>query len=297
MKFKKYYLILLLCALPISVLSQKRTIKITSIKLTDQYYMLKGSGGNIGLLVGEEGVLMIDDQFAPLTPKILKAIREITSKPISYLLNTHWHGDHTGGNLNMSKEGATIVSHKNVRKRMSKDQVVRGRTKKASPKEALPVLTFTEDMMFHYNGDDILFTHLHDAHTDGDAIVYFTKNNVIHTGDTYFQGKFPYIDLDSGGSIDGYIDGISKIMMLADENTKIMPGHGNVATKKEIVTYKKMLVDLRAKIQAEIQKGKTLEEVKNNKSITKKYASYNGWITEEKIRVTIYKSITQKQKK
>lgn len=291
MRKLKHVVVLAMLSLSIQMYAQNNDVKIISTQLTDNFYMLKGRGGNIGLLIGKEGVLMIDDQFAPLTPKILEAIKKITSKPVSYLLNTHWHGDHTGGNLNMSKEGATIVSHENVRKRMSKDQVVRGRTKKASPKEALPVITFTEDMMFHYNGDDILFTHVHDAHTDGDAIVYFTNNNVIHTGDTYFQGKFPYIDLDSGGSIDGYIIGISKIIMLADDRTKIMPGHGNVTNKKELIAYKKMLEDLRGKVQQEIDKGKSLEDVKNNNALTKKYASFNGWITEEKIRTTIYKSL------
>jgi len=292
----KYFFAITALSICIHTHAQRNEIKIVSTQLTDNYYMLKGSGGNIGLLIGEDGVLMIDDQFAPLTPKILAAIKKITPKPVSYLLNTHWHGDHTGGNLNMSKEGATIVSHENVRKRMSQDQVVRGRTKKASPKEALPVLTFTEDMMFHYNGDDILFTHLHDAHTDGDAIVYFTKNNVIHTGDTYFQGKFPYIDLDSGGSIDGYIAGIGKIIMLADVETKIMPGHGNVSNRKEMIAYKKMLEDLKTKVQAEIDKGKNLEAVKNNKELTKKYASFSGWITEERIRTTIYKSLKTPKK-
>lgn len=295
MKEIKHFIVITLLSFSLNTYSQQNEIKIESTKLTDNFYMLKGRGGNIGLLVGTDGVLMIDDQFAPLTPKILEAIKEITKQPVSYLLNTHWHGDHTGGNLNMSKEGATIVSHENVRKRMSTDQVVRGRAKKASPKEALPVLTFTEDMMFHYNNDDILFTHVHDAHTDGDAIVYFTKNNVIHTGDTYFQGRFPYIDLDSGGSIDGYIEGIGKIIMLADDQTKIMPGHGNVANKKELMAYKKMLEDLRIKIQTEINNGKSLEEVKGNTALTKKYASFNGWITEEKIRTTIYKSLTSKE--
>lgn len=291
MKSNYFFTLICVCFFLVDIHAQKNEVQITSTKLTDNYYMLKGRGGNIGLLIGEDGVLMIDDQFAPLTPKILAAIKKITPKPVSYLLNTHWHGDHTGGNLNMRKEGATIVSHENVRKRMSKDQVVRGRIKKASPKEALPVLTFTEDMMFHYNSDDILFTHVHNAHTDGDAIVYFTKNNIIHTGDTYFQGKFPYIDLDSGGSIDGYIDGISKIIMLADEHTQIMPGHGKIADKQELIAYKKMLVALRDAVQAEIDKGKTLEEVIMNKEITKAYTSFNGWITEEKIKSTIYKSL------
>lgn len=283
----------LLSFISFSVQCQNKEVKIVSTKITEQVYMLKGQGGNIGLFIGEDGVFMIDDQFAPLTPKILEAIKKITNEPIGYLVNTHWHGDHTGGNRNMQKEGAVIVAHKNVRKRMSLDNIVRGKTKKASPKEALPIITFTEDMMLHINNDDVLLSHVHDAHTDGDAIVYFTKNNVIHMGDTYFQGKFPYIDLSSGGSIDGCIAAAEKVIIISDDKTKIIPGHGNVSNKKELIIYKNMLIDLKLKVKAEINKGKTLEEIKNNKEITKDYISYGGWITEEKIRVAIYDSLQQ----
>jgi glyoxylase-like metal-dependent hydrolase (beta-lactamase superfamily II) len=271
--------------------SQKKEVQIITTKVSEQVFMLKGQGGNIGLFIGDDAVFMIDDQFAPLTPKILEAIKKITPKPVNYLMNTHWHGDHTGGNLNLQKEGALILAHKNVRKRMSVDQVVRGKAKKASPKEALPVITFTEDMMMHINNDDIYVSHIHEAHTDGDALVYFTQNNVLHTGDAYFQGKFPYIDVSSGGSINGYIDGIQKMILLTNDETKIIPGHGNVSNKKELISFKKMLVDLKSKIKVEIDKGKTLEEVKVNKEITKDYVLFNGWITEEKIRIAIYKSL------
>lgn len=233
MKKLKQNLLLVLFIVTTTVAAQNREVKIKVNKLTDYVYMLTGQGGNIGLFVGEDGVFMIDDQFAPLTPKILAAIKTITNKPVNYLINTHWHGDHTGGNLNMAKEGAIIVSHENVRKRMSMDQVVRGRKKKASPKQALPVITFTEDMMYHFNGDDVLITHVHDAHTDGDALVYFTKNNVLHMGDAYFQGKFPYIDTSSGGTIDGYIAGIQKALMLSNNETQIMCGHGKVQKKRK----------------------------------------------------------------
>lgn len=274
-----------------SIQSQKKEVQIITTKVSDQVFMLKGQGGNIGLFIGDEAVFMIDDQFAPLTPKILEAIKKITPKPVNYLVNTHWHGDHTGGNLNMQKDGALILAHKNVRKRMSVDQIVRGKVKKASPKEALPVITFTEDIMMHINNEDIYVSHIHEAHTDGDALVYFTKNNILHTGDAYFQGKFPYIDLSSGGSINGYIDGVQKMIVLANDETKIIPGHGNISNKKELISFKKMLVDLKSKIQVEIDKGKTLEEVKNNKEITKDYISFNGWISEEKIRIAIYKSL------
>ncbi|MFY0629717.1 MAG: MBL fold metallo-hydrolase [Flavobacteriaceae bacterium] len=273
---------------------QNRDIKITSTKVTDQIYMLKGQGGNIGLFIGDDAIYMIDDQFAPLTPKILEAIKKITPNKVDYLINTHWHGDHTGGNENMGKEGALIVAHDNVRKRMSSESTRRGRKVPAAPKVALPVITFSKDLSFHINGDDVLATHVHNAHTDGDALIYFANNNVLHTGDSYFQTGFPYIDLTSGGSIDGYIEGIEKMILIADENTKIIPGHGNIASKKDLKVYLKMLNTLKARVVAEIKKGKTLEEVKGNKEITKGYEASSWWITEEKIRETIYTSLTQK---
>ena len=277
--------------------SQNRDIKIQVKKLTDQIYSLKGQGGNIGVFIGDDGVFMIDDQFAPLTPKILVAIKEITNKSVKYLVNTHWHQDHTGGNGNMQKQGAIIVSHDNVRKRMSVDQVIRGRTRKASSKEALPVVTFTQDMMLHINNDDILISHIHNAHTDGDALVYFTNNNVLHVGDSYFQGKFPYIDLSSGGSINGYVEGLKKIILLCDNNTKIIPGHGEISNKKEVKVYLKMLTEIRTTIQKEIDKGQTLEQVTKNNKITEKYKSFGVGISAGKIRNSIYKSLKTSTKK
>lgn len=291
MKFLRQHVFIFIAFFSISIFSQNRDVKIKVNKVTEQVYMLVGQGGNIGLFVGEDGVFMIDDQFAPLTPKILAAIKTVTNKPVNYLINTHWHGDHTGGNLNMAKEGAIIVSHENVRKRMSMDQVVRGEKRKGSPKKALPVITFTEDMMHHFNGDDVLISHIHDAHTDGDALVYFTNNNVLHMGDAYFQGKFPYIDTSSGGTIDGYIGGIQKAIMLSDNATKIIPGHGNISNKAALKPYLQMLKTLRSRVQAEINKGKSLKEVIANKSITAEYKSFSGWITEERIKTAIYTSL------
>ena len=275
--------------------AQGGDIQIKAEKVTDQIYMLKGRGGNIGLFIGEDAVFMIDDQFAPLTPKILAAIKEITPKKVSYLINTHWHGDHTGGNENMGKEGALIVAHDNVRKRMSVESVRRGRTVPAAPKVALPVITFDKDLTFHINGDDVLASHVHNAHTDGDAFIYFANNNVLHTGDSFFNTGFPYIDLTSGGSIDGYIEGMKKMLLIVDENTKIIPGHGNMATKKDLETYLDMLNILRSRVQAEIDKGKSVEEVKTNADITKGYESKSWWITEEGIRETIYLSLKAKK--
>lgn len=291
MKFLKQLTFIFIAFFTICFYAQTKEVKITVTKVTENFYMLVGQGGNIGLFVGEDGVFMIDDQFAPLTPKILAAIKTVTNKPVNYLINTHWHGDHTGGNLNMAKEGAIIVSHENVRKRMSMEQVVGGEKRKGSPNEALPVITFTEDMMYHFNGDDVLISHIHDAHTDGDALVYFTKNNVLHMGDAYFEGKFPYIDTSSGGTIDGYIGGIQKAIILSDDATKIIPGHGNISNKAALKPYLIMLKTLRDRVQAEIKKGKSLKEVVANKSITAEYKSFSGWITEEKIKTAIYTTL------
>ena len=275
----------------LNLISQEKEVKITVEKLTDRVYVLKGQGGNIGLFIGDDCVFMIDDQFAPLSKKIQAAIKTITDKPVTYLINTHWHGDHTGGNANFQKEGAIIVSHENVRKRMSVDQIVRGEKRLASPEEALPVITFSEDMQFYMNKEPILITHVHNAHTDGDVLVYFVNSNVLHVGDAYFQGKFPYIDIDSGGSIDGYIKGIKTIMRITDTTTKIIPGHGKVTTKEELKEYLEMLEDLKTQIFKEIEKGASLKDVKNNAKITEKYKGYNGWITEDKIKEAIYKSL------
>ena len=275
----------------LNLISQEKEVKITVEKLTDRVYVLKGQGGNIGLFIGDDCVFMIDDQFAPLSKKIQTAIKTITDKPVTYIINTHWHGDHTGGNANFQKEGAIIVSHENVRKRMSVDQIVRGEKRLASPEEALPVITFSEDMQFYMNKEPILITHVHNAHTDGDVLVYFVNSNVLHVGDAYFQGKFPYIDIDSGGSIDGYIKGIKTIMRITDTTTKIIPGHGKVTTKEELKEYLEMLEDLKTQIFKEIEKGASLKDVKNNAKITEKYKGYNGWITEDKIKEAIYKSL------
>tara|TARA_R110002073_G_scaffold297764_1_gene464082 strand:- start:17039 stop:17932 length:894 start_codon:yes stop_codon:yes gene_type:complete len=295
-KLKGILVILLFSIFQVTV-AQSRWDKVTikTEKITEQIYMLKGSGGNIGLFIGDDAVFMIDDQFAPLTPKILEAIKKITPQKVTYLINTHWHGDHAGGNENMGKEGALIFAQENVRKRMSTPTKRGNRSVPASPKIALPVITFNKDMSFHINGDDVLATHVHNAHTDGDALIYFANNNVLHTGDSFFQGKFPYIDLNSGGSINGYIEGIQKMILITDENTKIIPGHGNVASKDDLKTYLKMLITLKERVLVEINKGKMLEDVKTNADITKGYESFSGWITEERIRTTIYTSLKSKK--
>ena len=267
-----------------NIIGQNEVV-IKTDKLSDNVYMLTGQGGNIGVSIGEDGVFVIDDQFARLTPKILVAIRELSNKPIVYVVNTHYHGDHTGGNANMQKEGAKIIAHDNVRKRL-----VEG------GKDGLPVITFNDKLSVYVNGEHVIVFHVDNAHTDGDALLYFTESNVLHTGDNYFHKRYPYIDVKSGGSVDGYISAVQKALMLIDDETKIIPGHGSVSNKAEYSSFLVMLKELRANVQAEIDKGKTEDEVVNNGDITKKYDDLNyGWrfITSEKIRRAIYQSLTK----
>ncbi len=238
-------------------------VRIETIPIHDGIAMLVGSGGNLGVSAGADGVFLIDDQFAPLTEKIKAAIAEISDKPVRFVINTHWHSDHVGGNENFGEAGAVIVAHENVRKRMSVEQVMKvfNTTIPASPKVALPVITFTRDVTFHLNGDDMHVFHVNNAHTDGDAVVQFRKANVIHTGDLYFAGIYPFIDSESGGSINGVIDAVTNLLPLLDENTKIIPGHGPLSNKAELTTYLEILTTVRDRISQLIQEGKTQEEV------------------------------------
>lgn len=261
-------------------------VKIETEKLTSNIYMLTGRGGNIGLSIGHDGVLIIDSQFAPLTPKIIDAIKAISDKPISFLANTHHHGDHTGGNENLAKKDALIIAHDNVHKRISEN--------KKRSKEALPIITFNDKLNLYINGEQVLMFHTDNAHTDGDALVYFTESNVLHTGDTYFNGRYPYIDLNSNGSISGYINAVETGLMLVDEDTKIIPGHGNLSNKAEYQSFLNMLRSLKSKVYDEIENGKSEDEVAKNKNITKMYDDQDYdccFISSEKMRRTLYKSL------
>ena len=266
-------------------------VKITTISVTDQIFMLQGAGGNIGISIGDDGVFVIDDQFAPLTEKIHTAIKSLSNGNIKFLVNTHYHGDHTGGNENMTKLGATIIAHDNVRQRMSTTPKRDGTDQ---PEASLPIITFNEKLSLFINGEKVGVFHIDNAHTDGDALLYFTKNNVLHTGDTYFKGRYPYIDLNSGGSVNGYIEAVKLGLKLSDENTKIIPGHGDLSNRTEYESFLRMLENLKKRVQDEIDSGKTEEEVAMNESITKTYDDLNygnGFISSERIRRTFYTSL------
>jgi cyclase len=239
-------------------------VSITTEKAADGVYMLAGRGGNIGVSVGPDGVFLIDDQYAPLTDKIKAALVVLSDKPVRFLLNTHWHGDHTGGNENLGKAGTLIVAHDNVRRRMSVEQFIEAFGQKVPPSaiEALPVVTFSETVTFHLNGDEIHAFHVPPAHTDGDAIIQFRKANVVHMGDCYFNGLYPFIDVSSGGSIEGVIGAADRVLAMIDAKTKVIPGHGPMSDREGLTRFRAMLVGVRDAIKPLVAAGKTLEQVK-----------------------------------
>lgn len=240
-----------------------KNVDIKTVKVKDGIYMLLGRGGNIGVSVGDDGVFLIDDQFAPLTEKIKSAIADITNKPIRFLINTHWHFDHTGGNENLGKEGVVIVAHHNVYERMSIDHfhTVLQMEIPASQAVALPVITFNDEVKFHLNGDHIHASHYQNAHTDGDSIVRFEKANVIHTGDVFFNGMYPLIDSYSNGTLEGVIRTVQELLNQIDDKTKIIPGHGPLANKVDLQNYLELLITIRDRMQKLIDEGKSLDEV------------------------------------
>ena len=256
-------LALALAAAPVGAQQDFSKVEVRVEKLAPGVAVLFGAGGNIGLSYGQDGNVIIDDQFAPLTERINAAIRTIDPDPVRFVINTHWHFDHTGGNENFGRAGAVIIAHDNVRQRMSTDQVMAAINEKvsASPGVALPVVTFGDGVTLHLNGDTLHVVHVANAHTDGDSIVHWQNANVLHMGDTFFHREsFPFIDLDSGGSIDGVIAAAEKGLQASNEQTRIIPGHGPVATRAELAAYRAMLVDIRGKVAAGIAAKRTLAD-------------------------------------
>ncbi len=265
-----FVLAIALGAVTVPVAAQGRdfeNVEIETVRVAPGVYMLIGAGGNIGLSVGEDGVFMIDDQFAPLTDRILAAERKVTDQPVRFVINTHWHGDHTGGNENLDRAGAIIIAHENVRRRLSTDQFMKefNRSVPARPEEALPVVTFTDTLTFYWNGDELHVFHVEDAHTDGDAIIHFRRANVVHMGDTFFSGMYPFIDVSADGSIDGVIEAADRVLAFANERTRIIPGHGPLSGVSELRDYRDMLATVRDRIRPMVAAGKSRREVVESK--------------------------------
>jgi glyoxylase-like metal-dependent hydrolase (beta-lactamase superfamily II) len=219
-------------------------------------HMLVGRGGNIGLCAGDDGILMIDDQFAELAPSIQEALKTLSPNPLEFVLNTHFHGDHTGGNAIFGRE-AHIVAHANVRERLSTAQTVRGRETPPQPKEALPVVTFEDELTFHFNGETIRVLHLANGHTDGDSVIFFANANTVHMGDLFFAGRFPFIDLEHGGDPVSLARNVARVLEMVDENVRIIPGHGPLSSKQDLARYHKMLEDSISRVRAALAEGKT----------------------------------------
>jgi cyclase len=283
-------LLLALAAPAAAQTNRMENVQIRVERVAPGVAVLFGRGGNIGLSYGADGNIIIDDQYAPLTTRVLAAIRTLDPDPVRFVINTHWHGDHTGGNETIARAGAAIVAHDNVRRRMSMEQLVRGDIVPASPSGALPVVTFAEGVTFHLNGDELRVVHVADAHTDGDALVRFTRANVLHMGDVFWNGMLPFIDLDSGGSIDGMIAGVVQGIALADERTIVVPGHGPLGRKADLERFRDMLIHVRNRIGQGIAAGRTLEELKAE-GHADGYAHEGDFITGAAFTETVYRSL------
>ena len=257
-------IVVLLFASCLTVTAQNfDTINIKTTKVAGSVYMLEGSGGNIGVLVGNDGVILIDDQFAPLSEKIKKAIAAISDKQIRFIINTHFHGDHSDGNKIFGSEGSIIVAHENVRKRLSTDYLFEAfkQEQKAMSYEGLPKITFAESLTFNMNGETVQVIHIKNAHTDGDAAIYFKESNVLHTGDAFVRYGLPFIDDGGGGTIDGMIKGADQMLKMINDETKIIPGHGQISNKKDLLDYKNKLQTIRNRIADGIKAGKTVDQI------------------------------------
>jgi cyclase len=272
----------------------KVQIKVT--KVAGNIYMLEGAGGNIGASVGDDGIVVVDDQYAPLADKIQAALKGITDKPVRFIINTHYHEDHTGGNTYFQKE-APIIAQDNVRKRLEQGGVAGNGGSvhiehKPQPKEALPIITFDHDVTVHLNGEDIRALHFPSGHTDGDSVIFFPKSKVVHMGDDFVTYGFPFIDVDSGGSINGMIDGIEKVIAQVPPDVKIIPGHGPVSNLDDVRAFLKMLKDTREAVQNALKQGKTLDQMKQDK-ILDPWKKYSGdFISEDAYLETVYNSLT-----
>lgn len=296
---KKYLLvsaILIVCSLPTSVVAQDFSkVEIKATKVAGNVYMLEGAGGNIGVSVGPDGILIVDDQFAPLADKIKAALKTLGEGKLRFVLNTHWHGDHTGSNAAFSTD-APIIAHDNVRKRLSTEQKSEffKRTTPASPKEALPVITFGQSLSVHFNGEEIHVIHFPQGHTDGDSVIFFPVSNVVHMGDDFFAGRFPFVDLESGGSVEGLAKNVGDIIPRLPAGAKIIPGHGPISTVDDLKAYHRMLMETTVIVRNKMKAGKSLEQIKTE-GLPEEWKIWgSGFIKTEVWIETIHRSLSAK---
>lgn len=266
-------------------------VEIKATKISGNVYMLEGSGGNIGVSVGTDGILIVDDEFAPLADKIKAALKSLGEGKLKFILNTHWHGDHTGGNVVFGPD-APIIAQTNVRKRLqsgSPESKV-----DPAPKDALPVITFDQSVSVHFNGEEIRVIHFPHGHTDGDAVIFFTGSNVVHMGDDFFNGMFPFIDLDSGGDVDGYVKNVGEVITKLPAGAKIIPGHGPLATADDLKKFHQMLLATTDIVRKKVAAGKTLDQIKAE-GLPAEWSSWGtGFIKTDRWIATLYRAYAKK---
>lgn len=284
--------VLALAALP--AVAQDRDfskVEIKAVPVAGNVHMLQGAGGNIGVSVGKDGLLIVDDQFAPLADKIKAALKGLGEGKLEFVLNTHWHGDHTGGNEAFGRE-APIIAHDNVRKRMAAGQMLRGSKVDPAPPGALPVLTFGESVSIHFNGEEIKAIHFPKGHTDGDSVIFFTGANVVHMGDQFFAGRFPFVDLESGGTVQGLTENVGKVLAQIPANAKVIPGHGALSTVEDLKAYHRMLVETTDIVKKGMAAGKTLEQIQTE-GLPEPWKEWgSGFINTENWIATIHASFS-----
>ena len=271
-------------------------VEIEAMEISDGIYMLVGAGGNLGLSVGDDGAFLIDDQFAPLSDKIMAAIADITDADVEFLLNTHWHGDHTGGNEAFGRAGAIIVAHDNVRVRMSSEQFreIFDQRMPPSPEAALPIVTFDDEITFHWNDETIRAFHVDPAHTDGDVILHFQNADIFHMGDTFFKGTYPFIDVSSNGDINGIIAAGYRVLSMSNANTKIIPGHGSLAGPEDLRTYLEVLRVTRESVQTLIDQGLSEDDVVAARPTAEYDEAWGGgFMNPENYNRLLYQSLTR----
>ena len=291
-KFLSLLAIIVVCAISIQAQDFSK-VEIKVQKVSGNIYMLQGGGGNIGVSVGPDGILIVDDQYAPLADKIKAALKTLGEGKLKFILNTHWHEDHTGGNAVFGPD-APIIAHSNVRKRLAAGLDVPGRKTPAAPKEALPVITFDHSLSVHFNGEDIRVIHVSPGHTDGDSVIYFPAANVVHMGDQFFVDRFPFIDLASGGDVEGYTKNVGDVLEKLPAGAKIIPGHGPLATADDLKRFHNMLVTTTDIVRKKIAAGKTLAQIKTE-GLPEEWKTWGtGFIKQDRWLETIFTGLTRK---
>ncbi|MGH9948715.1 MAG: MBL fold metallo-hydrolase [Pyrinomonadaceae bacterium] len=271
----------------------KQDVTVKTTKVSGNVYMLQGRGGNVGALVGPDGILIVDDDYKAVSEKLAAALKELGSATPRYVFNTHWHGDHTEGNQFFGKD-STIIAHINVRKRLLDPPTIFGNKTEPYPSFALPIVTYTESMSLYFDGEEIKAVHYPNGHTDGDTVIFFTKANVVHLGDDFFVGRFPFVDLDSGGSVQGLINNVGSLAMKIPADAKLIPGHGPIATTDDLKAYLLMLTDTSKIVQDGMKTGKSLDDLKKAGFPEKFKEAGSGFIKTDQWIETIYKSYSRK---